>query len=200
MTNLDEGVAAPMVTPDHPPAVLYRRPYVNYVIGVLTTVYVFNFVDRQILSILMQPIKEEMQISDTALGFLSGIAFALFYATLGIPIARLADRWSRVNIITISLSLWSLMTAVCGLAQNYWQLLISRILVGVGEAGGGPSSHSLIADYVPMENRSTALGIFALGVPLPTERPSAGLSPWKIAAPRWAYSPWACRLACCSGS
>ncbi|HAK63530.1 MAG: spinster family MFS transporter [Pseudomonadota bacterium] len=166
MTNLDEGVAAPMVTPDHPPAVLYRRPYVNYVIGVLTTVYVFNFVDRQILSILMQPIKEEMQISDTALGFLSGIAFALFYATLGIPIARLADRWSRVNIITISLSLWSLMTAVCGLAQNYWQLLISRILVGVGEAGGGPSSHSLIADYVPMENRSTALGIFALGVPL----------------------------------
>lgn len=166
MASMDEGIAAPLITPDHPPAVQYSKPYIRYAIGILTTVYVINFLDRQILSILMQPIKEDMQLSDTALGFLSGIAFALFYATLGIPIARLADKKSRVTIITVCLSLWSIMTAVCGLAQNYWQLLISRILVGVGEAGGGPSSHSLIADYVPLENRSTALGVFALGVPL----------------------------------
>lgn len=167
MASIDEGVAASAaMIPQSQPAILYSKPYIRYVIGILTVVYVFNFVDRQILSILMQPIKEEMQISDTALGFLSGIAFALFYATLGMPIARLADKNSRVTIITVCLSLWSLMTAICGLAQNYWQLLFSRIMVGVGEAGGGPCSHSLIADYVPLENRSTALGIFALGIPI----------------------------------
>lgn len=167
MVSIDEGVAtSAAMIPQSEPAMLYSKPYIRYVIGILTVVYVFNFVDRQILSILMQPIKEEMQISDTALGFLSGIAFALFYATLGMPIARLADKNSRVTIITVCLSLWSVMTAICGLAQNYWQLLFSRIMVGVGEAGGGPCSHSLIADYVPLENRSTALGIFALGIPI----------------------------------
>ena len=167
MASIDQGVAAsPAALPAQDATVTYSRPYVRYVIGVLTVIYVTNFLDRQILSILMQPIKEDMQLSDTALGFLSGIAFALFYATLGMPIARLADKNSRVTIITVSLTLWSFMTAACGLAQNYWQLLISRILVGVGEAGGGPSSHSLIADYVPIQNRSTALGIFALGVPI----------------------------------
>ncbi|MSP43525.1 MAG: MFS transporter [Alphaproteobacteria bacterium] len=153
------------VAPGAAPSAL-RKPYVNYVLGVLTLVYVFNFIDRQILSILMQPIKEEMQLSDTALGFLSGISFALFYATLGIPIARLADRKSRVTIISISLGLWSFMTALCGLAQNFWQLLGARILVGVGEAGSGPSSHSLIADYVPLEARSSALAIYSTGIPI----------------------------------
>jgi predicted MFS family arabinose efflux permease len=148
------------------PAASYSKPYINYVIGILTVVYVFNFVDRQILSILMQPIKEEMQLSDTALGFLSGIAFAIFYATLGMPIARLADRSSRVTIISVSLGLWSFMTAVCGLAQNFWQLLFARILVAVGEAGSGPSSHSLIADYVPLEARSSALSIYSMGIPI----------------------------------
>ncbi|MFZ5914775.1 MAG: spinster family MFS transporter [Pseudomonadota bacterium] len=154
------------MTPTDPSSSLFSRPYLRYAMGILTAVYMFNLIDRQILSILMPAIKAEMQLSDTALGFLSGIAFALFYATLGIPIARLADRWSRVNIITISLSLWSLMTAVCGLAQNFWQLLASRILVGVGEAGSGPASHSLISDYVPLETRSSALAIYSLGIPL----------------------------------
>ncbi|MEQ1888011.1 MAG: MFS transporter [Alphaproteobacteria bacterium] len=161
----DPAVAAARI-PAHEPAVHYSKPYIRYVIGVLTVVYVFNFVDRQILSILMQPIKEEMQLSDTALGFLSGISFALFYATLGIPIARLADRSSRVTIISISLALWSFMTALCGLAQNFWQLLAARTLVAVGEAGSGPSSHSLIADYVPLETRSSALAIYSTGIPI----------------------------------
>ncbi|MEQ1888016.1 MAG: MFS transporter [Alphaproteobacteria bacterium] len=147
------------------PAV-YSAGYVRYVIAILTAVYTFNFMDRQILSILMQPIKEEMQLSDTELGFLSGVAFALFYATLGIPIARLADQFSRVNLITICLSIWSFMTVLSGVSGNFLQLLGSRIGVGIGEAGGGPASHSLIADYVPVQNRATALGVFALGVPI----------------------------------
>lgn len=146
--------------------IVYSAGYVRYVVGILTVVYVFNFMDRQILSILMQPIKLEMQLSDTQLGFLSGVAFALFYATLGVPIARLADQYSRVNIITICLSIWSFMTVLSGVAGNFLQLLAARIGVGIGEAGGGPSSHSLIADYVKVENRSTALGVFALGVPI----------------------------------
>ncbi|MGK2873089.1 MAG: spinster family MFS transporter [Alphaproteobacteria bacterium] len=167
MASIDEdGAASAALTPEHEPAVHFSRPYIRYVIGVLTIVYAVNLIDRQILSILMQPIKEEMQLSDTALGFLSGIAFALFYATLGIPIARLADKRSRVNIISISVALWSFMTALCGLAQNFWQLLAARILVGVGEAGSGPSSHSLIADYVPLETRSSALAVYSLGIPI----------------------------------
>ncbi len=162
----DAAAAAAAMIPAHEPAMRFSRTYINYVVGILTTVYMFNLIDRQILSILMQPIKEEMQLSDTALGFLSGIAFALFYATLGIPIARLADRRSRVTIITVSLSLWSFMTAVCGLAQNFWQLMAARVLVGVGEAGSGPASHSLISDYVPVETRSSALAIYSMGIPV----------------------------------
>lgn len=167
MTSIDEdGAATAALIPGHAPAAHFSKPYIRYVIGILTMVYAVNLIDRQILSILMQPIKMEMQLSDTALGFLSGIAFALFYAVLGIPIARLADKTSRVNIISISVALWSFMTALCGLAQNFWQLLASRILVGVGEAGSGPSSHSLIADYVPLETRSSALAIYSLGIPI----------------------------------
>lgn len=162
----DAAAAAAAMIPAHEPAVKFSRSYINYAVGILTSVYMFNLIDRQILSVLMQPIKQEMQLSDTALGFLSGIAFALFYATLGVPIARLADRRSRVAIITVSLSLWSLMTAVAGLAQNFWQLLAARVLTGVGEAGSGPASHSLIADYVPVETRSSALAIYSLGIPL----------------------------------
>ena len=146
--------------------VVYSQGYVNYAIGILSVVYLVNLTDRQILAILMQPIKEEMLLSDTELGFLGGIAFAIFYSIMGLPIARLADKHSRVNILTICLVLWSIMTALCGVAQNFWQLLAARIGVGVGEAGGSPPSHSLIADYVPVEKRATAIGIFAIGVPL----------------------------------
>ncbi|MGB1343269.1 MAG: spinster family MFS transporter [Pseudomonadales bacterium] len=137
----------------------------RYALGVLVVVYTFNFIDRQILSILLEPIKQDLGLSDTALGMLTGFAFALFYATLGIPIARLADRGNRRNLIAIALTVWSAMTAVSGLAQNFWHLLIARIGVGVGEAGCSPPAHSMIADYFPSENRATALGIYALGIP-----------------------------------
>lgn len=142
------------------------RSYRQYVLGVLLFVYAINILDRQILGILMEPIRLELELSDTQLGFLSGIAFALFYATLGIPIARLADRTSRTGVISICIAAWSAMTAICGLAQNFWQLLAARIGVAVGEAGGTPPSHSLLADYFKEHERATALGIFSIGGPL----------------------------------
>lgn len=135
-------------------------------LGVLVVVYVFNFIDRQILAILAPAIKADLGLSDTQIGALSGVAFGIFYATLGIPIARLADKYSRVNIISICLAIWSLMTALSGLANNFVQLLIARIGVGIGEAGGSPPSHSLIADYFSPDSRATALGIYALGIPI----------------------------------
>ena len=145
---------------------LFSKGYTQYVLGVLVVVYVFNFVDRQILAILAPAIKADLDLSDTQIGALSGVAFGIFYATLGIPIARLADKYSRVNIISICLAIWSLMTALSGLATNFIQLLIARIGVGIGEAGGSPPSHSLIADYYAPDKRSTALGIYALGIPI----------------------------------
>lgn len=146
--------------------VSFTKTYRQYVLGVLLFVYIFNFIDRQILAILAQSIKEDMGLSDTQIGALSGVAFGIFYATLGIPIARLADRYSRVNIISICLAIWSGMTALSGAATNFWQLLVARIGVGIGEAGGSPPSHSLIADYFPVSERSSALGIYAIGVPV----------------------------------
>lgn len=140
--------------------------YRYYVLGVLLFVYCINILDRQILAILMEPVRLELGLSDTQLGFLSGIAFALFYATLGIPIARLADRTSRTGVISVSIALWSVMTALSGMAQNFWQILAARIGVAVGEAGGTPPSHSLLADYFGERERATALGIFSLGGPL----------------------------------
>jgi MFS family permease len=163
-TNKKERILSE-VTPG-PKVKLYSAGYTQYVLGVLVVVYVFNFIDRQILAILAQAIKEDLELSDTQIGALSGVAFGIFYATLGIPIARLADRYSRVNIISICLAIWSAMTAVSGLATNFWQLLIARIGVGIGEAGGSPPSHSLIADYFAPSSRSTALGIYALGIPV----------------------------------
>lgn len=132
----------------------------------LTLVYFFSFMDRYILSILLELIKADLGLSDTQLGLLSGFAFALFYATLGIPVAWLADRHSRRDIIAISLTLWSAMTALCGTAQGFLQLLIYRIGVGVGEAGSSPPSHSIIADLYPPEKRAGAMGIYSTGVVL----------------------------------
>ena len=131
----------------------------------LLVVYTFNFIDRQILSILMESIKRDLQLSDQSLGFLSGFAFAAFYATLGIPMALWADRGNRRNLISISLALWSAMTAVCGLAQNFTHLALARIGVGIGEAGCSPPSHAIISDYFHPRERATALGIYALGIP-----------------------------------
>lgn len=132
----------------------------------LTLTYFFSYMDRQILAILLELIKADLSLSDTQLGLLSGLAFAIFYAGLGIPVARLADRRNRRNIIAWSLIIWSAMTALCGLAQNFGQLLLARIGVGIGEAGSSPPSHSIIADLYPPEKRAGAMGIYALGVVL----------------------------------
>ena len=139
-----------------------------YALGLLFIVYIFNFIDRQILGILAQPIKEDLGLSDTQMGFMGGIAFALFYTFLGIPIARLADRGVRRNILAVCLTIWSGMTALCGLAGSFIQLLACRIGVAVGEAGGSPPSHSMISDIFPADRRATALGIYALGIPVGT--------------------------------
>ncbi|MEZ0539048.1 spinster family MFS transporter [Fibrella arboris] len=138
--------------------------YRSYVLVMLTLVYVFNFVDRQLLVILQESIKKELHLSDTQLGALSGFTFALFYVTLGIPIARLADRTNRRNIVAASLGLWSIMTACSGLVHNFLQLLLARIGVGVGEAGGSPPAHAMISDYFPPDKRSTALSIYSTGI------------------------------------
>ena len=137
-----------------------------YVLGVLALTYAFSFMDRQILSILIEDIRAEFSLSDLQLGLLSGIAFALFYATLGIPIAKLADRYNRVTIVSIAVAVWSGMTALCGAAGSFWQLFMARVGVGVGEAGGSPPSHSIISDYFNREERSFAMSILAMGGPL----------------------------------
>ena len=134
------------------------------VLVMLTLVYTFNFIDRQILVILQEPIKAELGLSDAQLGLLTGFSFALVYVTAGIPIAWLADRSNRRNIVAASLAFWSLMTALSGLVQNYGQLLAARIGVGVGEAGGSPPSHSMISDYFPVSNRGTALSFYSMGI------------------------------------
>lgn len=139
-------------------------PYAYYVLGALFVVYIFNFIDRQILAILLQPIKEDLKVSDTAMGFLTGFAFALFYTFAGLPLARIADRWVRRSLIAISLATWSLMTAVSGLARGFTDLAIARIGVGIGEAGATPPAHSLIADYFPPEKRATAFAVYASGI------------------------------------
>jgi len=138
--------------------------YKNYVLLMLTIVYVFNFVDRQILVVLQESIKADLGLSDTQLGLLSGLSFAIFYVSLGIPIARLADRSNRRNIVSVSLVVWSAMTAACGLAQNFYHLLLARIGVGIGEAGGSPPAHAMISDYFPEEKRATALSIYSVGI------------------------------------
>jgi predicted MFS family arabinose efflux permease len=146
-----------------------RTPWRSwYALGLLFVVYVFNFIDRSILGILNQPIKEDLGLSDTQMGFLGGIAFAIFYTFLGIPIARLADRTVRRNVLAVCIAIWSAMTAVCGLAASFLHLLLARIGVAVGEAGGSPPSHSMIADLFPPETRATALAIYALGIPVGT--------------------------------
>ena len=143
----------------------YSRPYLGWVLGLLVAVYTSNFIDRTIVSVLQQPIKDELRLSDAQLGFLGGFAFAIFYAILGVPIARLAERRSRKTIITIALVVWSGMTALCGVAHGYAALFVFRVGVGVGEAGASPPSQSLISDLYPPERRASALSIYSLGIP-----------------------------------
>ncbi|RLQ21110.1 MFS transporter [Seongchinamella sediminis] len=153
------GEAPQQQAPGEPTSV-----YSYYVLVLLSIVYIFNFIDRQIMAVLIDPIKAEFGVSDTAMGFLSGFAFVFFYTLVGIPIARWADRGSRRFIITVAIALWSLMTAASGLARSFTQLAIIRVLVGVGEAGATPPSHSLLSDYFPLEKRATALAIYSWGV------------------------------------
>lgn len=136
----------------------------NYALVLLTIVYTFNFVDRQLLAILQESIKADLSLSDGQLGLLAGFAFALFYATAGIPIARWADRSNRRNIVAGAVFIWSFMTAISGFVQNYAQLLLARVGVGIGEAGGSPPSHSIISDIFPPEKRASALGFYSTGV------------------------------------
>jgi MFS family permease len=135
-----------------------------FVLAMLTAVYTFSFIDRQILVILAEPIKADLGLSDTQLGLLTGLAFAALYITLGLPIARLADKGNRKNIVAISLAVWSFMTAISGSATNFLQLFLARVGVGIGEAGGSPPSHSIISDYFPPKKRATALAIYSTGI------------------------------------
>lgn len=143
---------------------------VRTMMWVLLLVYILNFLDRQILNILAEPIKAELKLSDTQLGLLAGPAFAIFYAVLGIPIARYSDRGrtNRVTLISVSLAIWSGMTVLCGFANNFVQMALARIGVGVGEAGCTPAAHSLISDAVAPTKRASAIAFYGMGVPIGT--------------------------------
>ncbi len=147
-----------------------RESSVRTVLWILLIVYILNFLDRQIVNILAEPIALELDLSDTQIGLMTGLAFALLYSILGLPLARYADRptTNRPRLIAVALAVWSAMTALCGLAQNFTQMLLARVGVGVGEAGCTPAAHSLISDIVPKERRSSALAFYALGIPIGT--------------------------------
>jgi len=153
-----------MVKDDPPGTTDYSTAYRHFALVMLTAVYALNFIDRQILVILQEPIKAEMGLSDAQLGLLSGFAFAVIYVTAGIPIAYWADRGNRRNVVSLAVAVWSGMTALSGLAQNYGQLLLARVGVGLGEAGGSPPAHSMISDYYPPEQRATALSFYSSGI------------------------------------
>ncbi|WP_421789013.1 spinster family MFS transporter [Hyphobacterium sp.] len=143
-----------------------RPAYAQYVVLSLFVVYTFNFIDRQIVAVMQEPLKAFFGLSDFQLGLLTGPAFAFLYATLGIPLAYLADRWNRVSIISISLAVWSGFTALFGLVNSYLMLFLMRVGVGIGEAGCSPPAHSLISDYVHPRKRGSALSIYSLGIPV----------------------------------
>lgn len=153
----------PAVSTPTDQAVSTRYRYI--VVFVLAFAYMLNYLDRQILSVLAEPVKQDLGLSDTQLGMLTGLMFALFYTVFGIPIGALADRWNRVRIIAISCGIWSVFTALSGLATNFVTLALARIGVGVGEAGCSPPSYSIISDYFPPERRGGALALYVLGVP-----------------------------------
>ena len=161
--NHEEGDTAPVgqVAQENPYA---SRKKAYYAMFILTIVYSFNFIDRQLLAILQEAIKADLLLSDSQLGLLTGFAFAAFYVTAGIPIARWADRGNRRDIVALSLFVWSFMTAISGLVNNYIQLLLARIGVGIGEAGGSPPSHSIISDIFPPNKRASAIGFYSMGV------------------------------------
>ncbi|QIB67701.1 MFS transporter [Kineobactrum salinum] len=140
-----------------------RTSYQWYVVGICMVAYIFSYVDRLVLNLLIEPIRADLDITDTQFSLVSGMAFALFYAAMGVPIARLADGYSRPAIISTGIFLWSIATAACGLARNFWQLFVARMFVGVGEAALSPPTYSMIADLFPKEKLGRALGIYSMG-------------------------------------
>lgn len=145
------------------PAELYSHSYRRYVLGLLFAASIFNLMDRQVFGILIEPIKQDLNLSDSALGFISGIAFAILYTTLGLVIGRYADRANRQRIISASIALWSAMTVVSGFAMNFTHLVLARVGVSIGQSGFSPAAHSLISDFFPLEKRATAMSIYGLG-------------------------------------
>lgn len=160
MSGLEENRAASDLEPEAYPSSFYAW----YVLALLTLAFVFSFIDRQILNLLVNPIQRDLGIGEKEMSLLMGASFAVFYTLLGIPLGRLADIWSRRWLIVWGIAFWSLMTACCGLTQKFWQLALARMGVGVGEASLSPAAYSLIADYFPPERRSTAMGVYGMGI------------------------------------
>ena len=142
----------------------YSAKYAWFVVAILMMAYVFSFVDRQILNLMVGPIRNDLGISDTEMSLLMGFSFAIFYTIMGIPLGRMADSKSRRGLVTVGIIVWSVMTALCGLAKHYWQLFIFRIGVGVGEAALSPAAYSMIADYFPPSKRATAISVYSMGI------------------------------------
>src|SRR5512145_2880307 len=150
-----------------PPTVdLTARSGGRVALTLLTLIGTINFMDRQLLSVLVEPIRAELHLSDTMFGLLTGLCFALFYAVLGVPAAMLADRGNRVRLVAGACMVWSAFSAACGLAGNFWQLALARFGVGVGEAGGTAPSLSILADYYPPQSRAVVTGLFTVSGPL----------------------------------
>src|SRR6478736_4414686 len=147
---------------------VFPRSYRRSALIILLMIYVFNFLDRQVVNILAESIKRDLSLSDTELGMITGLSFAIFYSLLGLPIARYAEHADRPKILAASVALWSVFTAVCGFATNFVQMFLARLGVGIGEAGGVPPAHSLIVEFTPREERASALAFYSMGMPLGT--------------------------------
>ena len=142
----------------------WPRPAIAwYAVAILVIAFIFSFIDRIIIAMLVEPLKQDLGLTDTQIGWLQGLAFAVFYAAVGLPIGRWADRYSRRTIIGWGIFLWSLMTAVCGLARNFLELFLARVGVGVGQAALSPAAYSMIADYFPREKLGRAIGVYQAG-------------------------------------
>ena len=137
-----------------------------YVLIIMMLAYTINIADRYVMSTVLEPIRLELNLTDSGVAFLTGVSLALFYVTMGIPLSWIADRYNRRNLLAASMAVWSAMTAFCGMSQGYMQLLLARIGVGIGEAGGTPSCNSIVADYFPASRRAMAMTVFALGAPI----------------------------------
>ena len=142
------------------------KAYTQYVLLMLMLVNALAYLDRSVINVLNQAIKKELSLSDTQIGLLSGFAFVFVYSFCALPVARITERRRRIDVISISLGFWSVMTVLCGVAASYWHLFLARVGVGAGESGASPAAHSMIADYCPPEKRASAISIFVFGNPL----------------------------------